>query len=370
MIYACDVVLNNNTIAYNTVQYNQSNALGGGVCAYSGASYSGVNNIVYFNQCANSPNLYGTQSLAYSCSPELSTGSGNITADPQFINAVANNYNLQSTSPCIDTGDPASPPDPDGSRADMGALPYTHTVAPPVHVVLTPLSPPITIPAVGGQYSYNAAATNNTTQAQGFRAWCKIKYPNGTWTGYVLGPLNLTIPASFSVNRNRNQNVPGSWPAGQYQHWGWVAPAGTFNAYDSASFAWTKTGVDLNSPLKSWASGGDPFPGERSQTTFIPSGLIITVSPNPFNPSTVAIYKLQVADNISLKVYDTAGRLVATLVEGWRDAGEYRVTFDGSRLPSGVYLCRLEAGRQQHIYKKILKMMRFAWLPLHVTQQV
>jgi len=43
-------------------------------------------------------------------------------------------------------------------------------------------------------------------------------------------------------------------------------------------------------------------------------------------------------------VFDTAGREVATLVDGRREAGSHTVTFDGSGLASGVYLVRLQAG--------------------------
>jgi uncharacterized delta-60 repeat protein len=77
-------------------------------------------------------------------------------------------------------------------------------------------------------------------------------------------------------------------------------------------------------------------------------------SPNPFNPSTVLSYELQAASYISLKVYDTAGRLVATLVNGWRDAGAHEVTFDGSRLASGVYVYRLQAGENAATGKMVL----------------
>jgi hypothetical protein len=248
-------------------------------------------------------------------------------------------------SPCIDTGDPASALDPDSTRRDMGCFYFNQlSVPPPVDVTLTPLSPPIAIPAAGGTYSYTAAAHNTTASLQAFCAWCKIKYPNGTWTGYVLGPLNLNIPASLTVSRNRNQSVPGSWAAGNYQHWGWTAPAGTFNAYDSSFFAWTKSGVDLNSPLKSWAGGGDPFPGEQPQAVFIPSGLQVAISPNPFNPTTAISYELRAASRVSLKVYDSAGRLVTTLVNGRQETGQHQISFDGSNLAAGVYFYRLTAG--------------------------
>ena len=51
-------------------------------------------------------------------------GEGNIDADPQFTDPENAVYTLQSTSPCIDAGDPNSELDPDGTRADMGAYPY------------------------------------------------------------------------------------------------------------------------------------------------------------------------------------------------------------------------------------------------------
>ncbi len=66
--------------------------------------------------------------------------------------------------------------------------------------------------------------------------------------------------------------------------------------------------------------------------------------PNPFNPATVIVFDLPKASVVSLRVYNTIGQEVATLVEGETPGGTYRVNFDGSGLASGVYLFRLQAG--------------------------
>lgn len=64
--------------------------------------------------------------------------------------------------------------------------------------------------------------------------------------------------------------------------------------------------------------------------------------PNPFNASTNINYTLGEAGNVSLKVYDLAGRLVTTLVDSFQEPGEYVVSWKASDASSGVYFCRLE----------------------------
>ncbi|HRH70056.1 MAG TPA: CotH kinase family protein [Flavobacteriales bacterium] len=53
-------------------------------------------------------------------------GDGNLATDPMLVHPSTGNFELAAGSPCIDTGDPTSPTDDDGSPADMGAY-YTHT---------------------------------------------------------------------------------------------------------------------------------------------------------------------------------------------------------------------------------------------------
>jgi outer membrane protein assembly factor BamB len=63
--------------------------------------------------------------------------------------------------------------------------------------------------------------------------------------------------------------------------------------------------------------------------------------PNPFNPSTVISYQLGSKGWVTLKIFDTLGREVSTLVNGDQEAGLHEVKFDGSKCSSGVFFCRL-----------------------------
>jgi hypothetical protein len=65
--------------------------------------------------------------------------------------------------------------------------------------------------------------------------------------------------------------------------------------------------------------------------------------PNPFNPSTRINYSLKVDSKVTLKVFDILGQEVVTLLNGNIAAGNHNVTFDASKLNSGVYLYKIEA---------------------------
>ena len=62
--------------------------------------------------------------------------------------------------------------------------------------------------------------------------------------------------------------------------------------------------------------------------------------PNPFNPQAVVPFSVTEAARVRIVVFDMLGREVATLADGRYDAGVYDVVFDGSDLPSGMYLMR------------------------------
>ncbi|MBK8982807.1 MAG: T9SS type A sorting domain-containing protein [Ignavibacteria bacterium] len=64
--------------------------------------------------------------------------------------------------------------------------------------------------------------------------------------------------------------------------------------------------------------------------------------PNPFNPKTVIEYSIPSAELVKLRIYNILGHEIKMLVNENQSPGTYKVTFDGSSLPSGVYYYRLE----------------------------
>ncbi len=64
--------------------------------------------------------------------------------------------------------------------------------------------------------------------------------------------------------------------------------------------------------------------------------------PNPFNPVTTVPLDLDATRYVKLSVFDLRGRRVATLVDGLVAAGHHEIAFDGTKLASGTYICRVE----------------------------
>jgi len=63
--------------------------------------------------------------------------------------------------------------------------------------------------------------------------------------------------------------------------------------------------------------------------------------PNPFNPITKINFSIPAKQPVTLQIYNTLGEEVVELLNEIKDAGSYSITFNGSNLPSGVYICCL-----------------------------
>ena len=84
-------------------------------------------------------------------------------------------------------------------------------------------------------------------------------------------------------------------------------------------------------------------------------------APNPFNPATTISYSIPegVAGQVSLKVFDMRGRLVRTLVDEVKEAGNYTIFWDGAaengnKVASGVYFYRMISGSFSQTRKMVL----------------
>jgi subtilisin-like proprotein convertase family protein len=98
--------------------------------------------------------------------------------------------------------------------------------------------------------------------------------------------------------------------------------------------------------LYGWGININNISGIKGEsTTEIPNHYQLDQNyPNPFNPTTTISYQLPISSIVTLKMYDILGREIATLVNEKKDAGKYVIDFNGSYLPSGVYVYRIQAG--------------------------
>ncbi len=99
---------------------------------------------------------------------------------------------------------------------------------------------------------------------------------------------------------------------------------------------------------------------EEVPATTLPSSYALRQNhPNPFNPATEIAFALPLATRVKLQVFNLLGQHLATLVDAHLPSGVHRcqwsaVDKEGKRLPSGVYLYRLETPDYQGTRKMIL----------------
>ena len=116
--------------------------------------------------------------------------------------------------------------------------------------------------------------------------------------------------------------------------------------------------VTIPSSLIPWynsISNTDIAAPTASESTELPEILMLGGNyPNPFNPVTTIEYALPATDHVRLVVYDLAGHEVAVLVDEVKPAGNHTVRFDAVDMPSGLYVCRLQAAGKIDMHAMIL----------------
>ncbi|MBX7044397.1 MAG: T9SS type A sorting domain-containing protein [Ignavibacteria bacterium] len=95
--------------------------------------------------------------------------------------------------------------------------------------------------------------------------------------------------------------------------------------------------------------------GIRQTSVQIPDKFLLEQNyPNPFNPATNIRFSIKEKSDVTMKIYNTEGKLIETLVEKILPAGEYEYSFNAASLNSGVYFVTLEAGGFSDSKKMIL----------------
>lgn len=96
------------------------------------------------------------------------------------------------------------------------------------------------------------------------------------------------------------------------------------------------------------------MPGVEDDLSGIPDSYqLLQNFPNPFNPTTTIYYGLPQESSVELIIFDILGNEVLKISEEQKPAGYHKFDFDASRLNSGVYFYRINAGN----YVKTMKMV-------------
>lgn len=140
----------------------------------------------------------------------------------------------------------------------------------------------------------------------------------------------------------QNTNYPGS--AIRRVYWlPWIGYDGYFNTWSSSSSNGTFYLFKRDIGVGIVNQNNTPYSFSLEQNY-----------PNPFNPKTIINYQLPMSNYVKLVVYDVMGREIASLVNQKQNAGSYKVEWDASNYPSGIYYYRLTYEDQSLTRKMIL----------------
>lgn len=195
-----------------------------------------------------------------------------------------------------------------------------------------------------------------------------VYFDSVAMTGYSVDNLVPGVPEGILAYYEED-GVSLEWidaPEADFQHFciyrgsdPEFVPSAANLVYQTATSAWTDPSInpwDYYYKITSVDHSGNESeagaPGNVSgvQNYGVPERTaLLGAVPNPFNPSTKLSFEMATAGHARLKVYDPAGRLVATLVDELRDVGKHEVIWSGrdnsDRMSAaGVYLYRLEVG--------------------------
>jgi hypothetical protein len=174
-----------------------------------------------------------------------------------------------------------------------------------------------TMPVKGIQFNLTGAGAQNVTFA-----------PSSVLTNYqVVSGAKLDTAKTFIIFTMSDTSLS----AGNHT-------LGTFTGLTG--------GIVMNQVFISDENGnGILTSGGEYENTEIPKEYSLQQNyPNPFNPVTIIGFQIPKSGITSLKIYDVTGRLIKTLINEFKQAGNYKVEFDAGSVASGVYFYKLTSG--------------------------
>ena len=317
-------------VAGNTLDRNTTGTGTGGISLAS-AAIPVFNNIVTHStgagiSCSGTAptlldfnNVWSATGVLYSgCAP----GASSISSDPMFIDTTLVDYHLGLNSPCIDRGRTGfAYDDPDGSRGDMGIFgSHAFTMDQPAFVegARVEFSGPDRV------LVWNASSAPDVAQY--------AIYADAN-SGFAPSPGNFVALVATPVT---SYNL-GPVSSETYYR---------VNAIDDDGYA----GGYSNEVSASPSTGADPV----TYTT-----RLFQNSPNPFNPETEIRFELAAPSEVSITVFDAAGRRVRVLAAEPRQAGVHAIRWNGlndagETVSSGVYFYRMTTARFDQTRKMVL----------------
>lgn len=225
--------------------------------------------------------------------------------------------------------------------SDVWLLRLANEAPQQVLISVDPVNPPIQIPASGGTFEYSVVVQNTNTYPVTFDAWTEVDLINGNTYGPILLRQDLLLAGDSQIEVSLSQNVPGFLLAGEYTfrgcvgvYPGIVASSGefTFEKLSSAGIV-----VVDNWDVSGWTVKGS----EETPSAVHPEDIsVISVYPNPFNPTTTVTVTLLEPSSLTVTVHNILGKQVSVLANRRFRSGYHQFTLEATDLASGVYFIR------------------------------
>ena len=170
------------------------------------------------------------------------------------------------------------------------------------------------------------------------------------WGLAAGNPANWT---KYFYDVDGNNGNPTTWPRfnGAYSNTQFLTgsieklPLGDLNWFPDKKAIWEKNKTAIMAHILSENESQMDLTSVNQENNQTPTVFSLSQNyPNPFNPSTVIKYSIPQSGFVTLKVYNLLGQEVVTLVNQEQKTGNYNVNFDASKLASGVYMYRIQAG--------------------------